>query len=150
MSAREYINIAIALADLLPDPKQRAFNAVFMRNGLALIEVRDGNHAEAVRLLDEGMACLDREFDPGEHRMHRSGLRYNRAQVYAMGGRLAEAAAEYAAIVEDDPNLADHHFNLGSMLRRLGRTEEAIANYERALAMSPPFPEVFYNRGDAP
>jgi tetratricopeptide (TPR) repeat protein len=147
--AREYINIAIAFADLLPDPKERAFNAVFMRNGLALIEVRDGNPAEATRLLDEGLARLDRELDPDEHRMHRSGLRYNRAQVYAMGGRLAEAAAEYAAIAEDDPNLADHHFNLGNMLRRLGRTEEAITNYERALAMSPPFPEVYYNRGDA-
>jgi tetratricopeptide (TPR) repeat protein len=147
--AREYINIAIAFADLLPDPKERAYNAVFMRNGLALVEVRDGNNAEAVRLLDEGMARLDRDLDPGEHRMHRSGLRYNRAQVLAMGGRLAEALAEYRAIVVDDPNMPDHHFNMGNLLRGLGRTEEAIANYERALALSPPFPEVYYNRGDA-
>jgi tetratricopeptide (TPR) repeat protein len=147
--ARGVLNIAIAIAGLLPDPKERAFNSVFMRNGLALIEVRDGNMAEAVRLLDEGMERLDRELDPQEQVMHRSGLRYNRAQVYAMSGRLEEALSEYTAIVEADPNLADHHFNRGNMLRRLGRTEEAIADYERALAMSPPFPEVYYNRGDA-
>ncbi|MFD7613862.1 tetratricopeptide repeat protein [Streptomyces sp. NPDC059828] len=147
--ARAWVNQAIAISDLLPDPKERAFYSVFNRNGLALVEVRAGRTDEALRLLDEGMARLDRELGIGERTWHRVGLRYNRAQVNGMSGRLEEALADYAGIIDADSDFADHHFNRGSILRKLGRIEEAIADYERALALEPPFPEAYYNRGDA-
>ncbi|MCY0941813.1 tetratricopeptide repeat protein [Streptomyces antarcticus] len=147
--ARAYVNQAIAISDLLPDPKERAFYSVFNRNGLALVEVRAGRPDEALRLLDEGIERLDRELGIGERTWHRVGLRYNRAQVNGMSGRLEEALADYASIIDADSDFADHYFNRGSMLRRLGRVEEAIADYERALALEPPFPEAHYNRGEA-
>ncbi|MER5874039.1 tetratricopeptide repeat protein [Streptomyces sp. NPDC002044] len=147
--ARAYVNQAIAISDLLPDLKERAFYSVFNRNGLALVEVRAGRPDEALRLLDEGIERLDRELGIGERTWHRVGLRYNRAQVNGMSGRLEEALADYASIIDADSDFADHYFNRGSMLRRLGRIEEAIADYERALALEPPFPEAHYNRGEA-
>lgn len=147
--ARAYVNQAIAISDLLPDLKERAFYSVFNRNGLALVEVRAGRPDEALRLLDEGIERLDRELGIGERTWHRVGLRYNRAQVNGMSGRLEEALADYASIIDADSDFADHYFNRGSMLRRLGRVEEAIADYERALALEPPFPEAHYNRGEA-
>jgi tetratricopeptide (TPR) repeat protein len=147
--ARAWLNLAVAIASLLEDPKERTFYSVFNNNGLALVEVREGRAAEALRLLSEGMERLDQELAPGEQAQHRIGLRYNRAQVYGMIGRLEEAHAEYTAVMEVDQNFPDHYFNRGNILRRLGRAADAIADYENALRLSPPFPEVYYNRGDA-
>jgi tetratricopeptide (TPR) repeat protein len=147
--ARAWMNLARAIAGLLDDPKRRAFNTVFSGNGLALVEARQGNPGEALRLLEEGMARLDADLEPHEHRLHRIVLRYNRAQVYAMTGRLEDALVDYAAVVDVDPDFPEHHFNLGNILRGLGRNEEAVEAYERALRRSPPFPEGYYNRGDA-
>jgi tetratricopeptide (TPR) repeat protein len=148
-AARAWVNQAIAFAALLPDPKERSFYSVFNRNGLALVEVRAGNADEALRLVDEGIARLDRELDLTEQVWHRIGLRYNRAQVNSMTGRLEAALADYAEVLDADEDFADHYFNRGSILRRLGRIEEAIADFTRALRLEPPFPEAYYNRADA-
>lgn len=147
--ARAWMNVSGAIASMLEDPKERAFHSVFSGNGLALVEVRQKNSHEALRLLEDGMARLDEELEPGEHALHRVVLRYNRAQVLGMMGRLEECLADYRSVVEVDPDFPEHHFNVGNILRRLGRNEEAIAAYERALQKSPPFPEAYYNLGDA-
>ncbi len=147
--ARAWMNLSIAIASLAEDPKKRAFHTVFGHNGLALVEVRQGRADEALRMLEDGMARLDRELAPGEHALHRAVLRYNRAQVLGMMGRLEESLGDYQTVVELDPDFPEHHFNVGNILRRLGRDEEAIAAYEQALRLSPPFPEAYYNLGDA-
>lgn len=147
--ARAWMNLAIAMASLLTDPKKEAFQSVFTRNGLALVEVREQKPEVALALLNDGMARLDRDLEPHEHALHRLVLRYNRAQVYGGMGRLEDALADYSHVVERDPNFPEHHFNVGNILRRLGRDEEAIAAYREALRLSPPFPEAYYNIADA-
>ncbi|SEQ92673.1 Flp pilus assembly protein TadD, contains TPR repeats [Lentzea xinjiangensis] len=147
--ARAWMNLAIAIASQLSDPKKEAFQSVFTRNGLALVEVREQRPEVALALVEEGMARLDRELEPHEHALHRLVLRYNRAQVYGAMGRLEEALADYTHVLERDPNFPEHHFNVGNILRRLGRDEEAITAYREALRLSPPFPEAYYNIGDA-
>ena len=146
--ATALVNQAIAFASLLPDPKERAFNSVFMRNGLALIEVHKGNLPTALDLVNSGLARLDRDLGPDEHRLHRSVLRYNRGQVYAALGRVEEALADYDAVIAEDPNYAEYHFDRGNLLRTLDRDGDALLAYERAMELSPPFPEVYYNRAD--
>lgn len=146
--ARAWMNLAIAIASQLDDPKKEAFQSVFTRNGLALVEVREKRPDAALALVNEGMARLDRELEPHEHALHRLVLRYNRAQVYGAMGRLEEALADYSFVLERDPNFPEHHFNVGNVLRRLGRDEEAIDAYREALRLSPPFPEAYYNIGD--
>lgn len=147
--ARAWMNLAIAMASVLTDPKTKAFQSVFTRNGLALVEVREKKPEVALALVNEGMARLDRDLEPHEHALHRLVLRYNRAQVYGAMGRLDDALADYTYVLERDPNFPEHHFNVGNVLRRLGRDEEAIAAYREALRLSPPFPEAYYNLADA-
>ncbi|MFE6099067.1 tetratricopeptide repeat protein [Streptomyces laurentii] len=147
--ARAWVNQAISISDLLQDPDERAFFSVFNRNGLALVEVRAGRPDEALRLLDEGIERLDRELGLGKRSWHRTGLRYNRAQVNTMSGRLAEALEDYAEILAADEGFSDHYFNRGIILRKLGRAQEAIDEFTRTLRLEPPFPEAYYNRGDA-
>ncbi|WP_051942434.1 tetratricopeptide repeat protein [Streptacidiphilus rugosus] len=146
--ALAWINEAIAMASLLPDPRLRAFNTVFHDNGLALIEAHRGRPHAALDLVTTGLAELDRALGPDEHHLHRSVLRYNRAQVLTGLGRLEEALAEYRAVIAVDPHYPEYHFDLGNLLRRMGREQEAMDSYETALRLGPPFPEVYYNRGD--
>jgi tetratricopeptide (TPR) repeat protein len=144
--AKALINQAIAIASLIADPKERAFNVVFNRNGLALIEAHLKQPEEALQLVTDGLAKLDEELQPGEHLLHRSVLLYNRAQVYAGLGQLDLALADYTVVIEQDPHYSEYYFDRGNILRRLGREEEALADYQSAISYSPPYPEAYYNR----
>ncbi|GIG69548.1 tetratricopeptide repeat protein [Phytomonospora endophytica] len=144
--AKGWINQAIAFASLLPNDADRAFNSAFYRNGLALIELHLGEPAKALELVDEGLRLLDATLSEDEHKLHRSVLRYNRAQVLAGLGQVAEALADYDAVIDVDPNYPEYHFDRAALLRRLGRDEEALADYDDAIRLSPPFPEAYFNR----
>jgi tetratricopeptide (TPR) repeat protein len=146
--AKAWLNSAIATASLISGRADRAFQSAFYRNGLALVEVNLGEPAEALRLVNESIAILDQQLTPDEHRLHRSVLKNNRARVLAGLGRLDEALADYAAVIADDPNHAEHYLERGNIMRRLGRDDEAFADYATAMKLSPPFPEIYYNRGD--
>lgn len=147
--ARAWINQAIAIAALLEDPEERTFFSVFNRSGLALVATRTGDTDEALRLLNEGMDMLDQDMALDGRSWCRVGLRYNRAQVNTMRGKLDEALADYDTVIDLDEDFSDHYFNRGNILRRMGRTEEALADYERAQRLEAPFPEVHFNIADA-
>jgi tetratricopeptide (TPR) repeat protein len=146
--ALSWINESIAIASLLPDPRERAFNTVFHRNGLALIEVHRGRPQQALDLVTEGLALLDKELGADEHQLHRSVLGYNRAQVLAGLGRLEESLADYRLVCEADPHYPEYHFDIANLLRRLGHDGEALAEYETTMRLGPPFPEPYFNRAD--
>ncbi|GLZ79153.1 hypothetical protein Afil01_39600 [Actinorhabdospora filicis] len=144
--AKAWINQAIAFASQLPDPAERAFGSAFYRNGLALIELHLGEPQKALDLVDEGLRILDGTLSQDEHKLHRSVLRYNRAQVLAGLGRVEEALQDYSEVIEVDPNYPEYHFDRAALLRRLGREEEALHDYDEAIRLSPPFPEAYFNR----
>jgi tetratricopeptide (TPR) repeat protein len=146
--AKGLVNQSVAFAGQLADPTKRLFNSVFMRNGLALVEVHLKNLPEALRLVTACIDELDAAWPADRHALHRSVLRYNRGQVYAGLGMLAEAVADYTAVIEVDPNWPEYHFDRGNLHRRLGRDAEALADYEEAIRLAPPMHEAFYNRGD--
>jgi tetratricopeptide (TPR) repeat protein len=146
--AMAWINESIAIASLLPDTAERAFQTVFGQNGRALIHVHMGEPDAALGIVNAGLAYLDSELSPGTHRLHRSVLLYNRAQVLAGMGRFDETLADYTAVIDADPNYAEYYLDRGNILRRLGRDGEALADYEMAIRLSPPFPEVYYNLAD--
>jgi tetratricopeptide (TPR) repeat protein len=146
--ARGWLNLAVTLADHLPDHKDAVFWSVFNHNGLALVDVREDRLPDAIARLDAGMARLDEELEPTEHLLHRNGLRYNRAQVHMIAGRLEDALADFTDAIDLDPNFPDNYFHRGTILARLGRPEAAIADYDRVIALTPPMPEAYYNRAD--
>jgi tetratricopeptide (TPR) repeat protein len=146
--AKRWLNSAIAAASLLADPVERAFQSAFYKNGLALVEVNLGDPSEALRLVNDCVSSLDRQLSPDEHRLHRSVLKNNRARVFASLGMLQECLDDYAVVIAEDPNHAEHYLERGNVLRRLSRFDEACADYETAIRLSPPFPEIYYNRAD--
>ncbi|HEU5269063.1 MAG TPA: tetratricopeptide repeat protein [Jatrophihabitans sp.] len=143
-----WINQAIAFATTYPDPAYRAFQTVFMQNGLALVETHRGNLAEALRLVEAGSDRLNAELAPDAHLLHRSVLVHNTGQVRAAMGDLEGAITDYTEAIARDPNYAPYYFDRAGLLHKLGRDDEAIADYETTIRMSPPLAEAYYNRGD--
>ena len=146
--AKAEINIAIAIASLLDDDRRRAFALTFNENGLALIEMHLGDLREALRLVDAGLERIEREFEPDRHALHRSVLRYNRAQLLSRLEGLPAAVEEFERLIAEDPNHSEYHFDRAGLLRQLGRYDEALVEYGEAIRLSPPYPEPFYNRAD--
>ncbi len=144
-----HVNTAIAIAGQLEDPDDRAFHTVFMSNGKALVQTHLGNLAESLRLVSDGIARLDQDLTPDRHRLHRSVLYHNRAQVLTALGRPEDALADYGRVIADDPHYPEYRFDRGNLLVKLGRLGEAVDDYTAAMAVTPPFPELYYNRGDA-
>lgn len=60
-----------------------------------------------------------------------------RALAHHAAGRLDLAEAGYREVLEQDPEDRDALFNLGRVLRRSGRGEEALQVYRRVLALHP-------------
>jgi protein O-GlcNAc transferase len=61
-------------------------------------------------------------------------------------GRNSEALELIGAALKINPRNADMMANYGSALKGLGRFDEAIAAYEKALAIRPDFAGALYNR----
>lgn len=138
---------AIALAQEMLGGADHAFYSVFIDNGLAFLRVRQGRPQEAIDLCTSGLELLSRALSEDAHRLHRSVLHYNTAQVHAMLGNLEEALRFYDLSIEMDPYYSEYHNESGNLLLRAGRLEEAIARYSEAVRYSAPYPEVFHNIG---
>jgi tetratricopeptide (TPR) repeat protein len=126
---------------------ERHFAAVFNRNGVAMIRSFQARHEEAMELCRSGIAELNAHLDPGKHRLHRSILQYNIAQVCAATGAYNEAIENLSAAMAMDPNYSEYYNERGNIFLRLGRLEEARADYMKAIDLSPPYFEVFTNLG---
>lgn len=124
-----------------------AFETVFNRNGLALIRNFQQRHDEAIDLCRAGFADLERELHPEKHRLHRSVLLYNIAQVYTAMGSLDQAMEFLGRAMEMDPKYSEYYNDRGNLLFRLGRLDEALADYRAAAELSPPYHEVQVNLG---
>ena len=60
-------------------------------------------------------------------------LRYGLAQELANQNRLEEAAAEFATLIETDPDYCYAYFHCARTLEKLDRKEEARALYRRGI-----------------
>lgn len=146
--ALAWSNTAIALADRLPEPDDRAIHGAFMRNACALVELSRGNLTGGLDLVDEAIAIADGYFPPDRHRLHRSVLHTNRARVLASLGRTEESRDEYTAVLTADPEYDELYFERAAVLRQLGEPTAAEADYDRAIELRPTCLEAFYNRAD--
>jgi tetratricopeptide (TPR) repeat protein len=146
--AKAHINTAIAISSLLPAGERRAFNLTFNENGLALIEMHLGDSEEALRLVCAGLDRLDEELGPDEQTLHRSVLRYNRAQLLTRLGPPAAALEAYDVLIASDPHHSEYYFERAAIHRRVGDVAAAAADYEAAIRLSPPYPEPHYNLAD--
>jgi tetratricopeptide (TPR) repeat protein len=127
-------------------PHEYAFLKVFIENGLAFLRVRQGRKNEAIQLCQAGYQFLTGELGPEKHKLHRSVLQYNTAQVYTMMGDLDTALTYYAHAIQIDPNYSEYYNEVANIYQRQERFDEALKFYEKAIKLSAPYPEVYFNR----
>lgn len=108
------------------------YRAVLNRNrsdsgaliGMAALAQKQGDKAEAIRLLEEG-----RVSDPTS-----ALIRLNLGLLYELSGRIDEAAAEYTRASELDSLNGEAWFRRGGLLAARGESEKAISAFEKAIA----------------
>ena len=95
------------------------------REALALHQAGRLDAAEA------GYRAILKRLPASFHALHMLGALHGQRDDWA------EAEQLIARAVEVDPSVAAAHVNLGNARRLLGRRDEALASYERALALQP-------------
>ncbi|MBP1208292.1 tetratricopeptide (TPR) repeat protein [Duganella sp. 1411] len=149
--AQHHIDLALqalqaAQADMPAD--DHAFLSVFINNGLAFVRVRQGRPDEALALCQGGFDFLTSRLGQDVHRLHRSVLLYNSAQVLSALGKQEEALDYYRQSMAMDPYYSEYYNESGNILQRLGRYDEALALYDQAILYSAPYAEVYFNKGN--
>src|SRR5262245_11934344 len=105
-----------------------------------MAEVRRAGSAVIVALLICVLPCASVASVPQTARApDRASARahYLRGTTLEQQHDLAGAAVEYQAALERDPAMAVAHDRLGFVLGLQGRTADAIAEFERAVALQP-------------
>lgn len=101
---------------------------------LALIDSRD--YVQAENILGAAMRRTERTYDA----LYCSGFLRQKQHDAPQAAELYQAAL---ALRDDDPEL---HNNLGITLQDLGRVDEALTSYDRALQLRPDFPLAAFHR----
>ncbi|MGL5061013.1 MAG: tetratricopeptide repeat protein, partial [Microcoleus sp.] len=80
-----------------------------------------------------------------------AGAHWNLGKVYHKAGNTEAAIDCFKRTSELNPQLvgADFHFNLGNRLLSQGKRDEAVASYEKAIAIKPDWAEAYANIGSA-
>lgn len=147
--AETYLNRGLELLESadFEDEGDRHFQTVFLMNGLALVRHRQGHPEDAIRLCQDGFDRLQEHLGSDRHRLHRSVLQYNTAQVYQAVGRHEEAVRQYTLALEMDPFYSEYYNDRGSLYLKMDRFDLAQQDFERAIELSPPYSEVWTNLG---
>jgi len=146
--AEGYLEEGLQALDNTKIPNDRIhFQHAFNRNGLAMVRHFQGRYEEAIEFCRACQEHLDLHLSQDRHRLHRSVLFYNQAQVYVALGNLDKAVEYYSAAMVIDPNYSEYYNERGSVYLRSGRLKEALADYRQAIELSPPYFESFTNLG---
>ncbi|NUR86745.1 MAG: hypothetical protein HOY71_21900, partial [Nonomuraea sp.] len=144
--ARHWLEQALHLVEAVDDPRHRVISTVFYEQGLALLDARAGDPAEALRLVDDGLARLTAVLAPGEQPQHLARLLHNRAQVHLALGDRERALADLDDVIAHDPDNSEYYVDRAALHRAAGRTRAAIKDYGVAVRLGPHLPEAYYNR----
>src|SRR5581483_4654490 len=112
---------------------ERCFLEVFLGNGLAFIRHRQGRPEEALEICRQGFKLLEEKLVQDRHRLHRSVLLYNMAQVYSALREPDKAIEYYSAAMQYDPYYSEYFNERGNAYLSLGKSEQAIADYHEAI-----------------
>ncbi|KTS04522.1 hypothetical protein SB2_19285 [Methylobacterium radiotolerans] len=108
--------------------------AVYRDGGNTTFFADLGRAFRASSNLDAAIAAFERALELDSTL---DNTRIDLADLYQETGRLQDAAACWRQLIARIPGSAELHNNLGAVLHRLGRTEEAVATFEAALAINP-------------
>ncbi len=105
-------------------PSKKERDQAEIHHGLGIEALRNNRPQDAMREFDAALA-VDEAF-PEAH--------LGRGVAYEMFGRAADAEREYRRAIELRPDYSEAHNDLGQLLARNGRPQEALAQFDAALA----------------
>jgi len=119
-------------------------------NNLGIVLQEQGRLKEAE---DQYLVCLKKSQETKDVSRHDYAvvlnslgtLYYNRSQTDP--SYLAKAKAKFQEALQADPKYPEAHNNLGAVLGREGRSEEALREYETAVTLEPRYPDGLTNLG---
>jgi len=117
---------------LATEPNQ--FDALHM---LGVLRLTQGKALDAFNLISRALTIDG----------HSWRVLYNYGRVLVALDRYEEAVLRFGLAAAIEPNQSDVHFCRASALHKLGRLEEALASYDKAIAIRPD-PGALYNRGN--
>jgi tetratricopeptide (TPR) repeat protein len=144
-AAKVWVETSLAFTERLPPSATRAVNIAFLRNTMALVEMRQGRQSVAIQLLSDAMEYLAKEA-PERYEMESTILLHNRARVYVAINQLDKAVADLTTLLGHEPSNSEAHFDRGVLHQRSGRYEMALSDYDEAIRWSPPYDEPYFNR----
>lgn len=103
-------------------------------NGLGFLLMGEGRIDEALAQFTDAVSALERGDLPREQQI--AGL-LTTARLLSLQERFVEAERACRRALQLDPDAAETHTRLGTILQALGRREEADVHYARALALDP-------------
>jgi tetratricopeptide (TPR) repeat protein len=144
-AARVWAGKALSLMESLPASETNAAHIAFLKNTLALVEMRIGRPEVAHQLLSDSLDYLAKEAPDG-HDAERTILLHNRARLQVAMHRPAEAIADLTRLLQQQPGDSSAYFDRAVLHQRLGRYEDALRDYDAAIQWSPPYPASYLNR----
>jgi protein O-mannosyl-transferase len=140
LSLAAVITCAVAGAYLLAGRTAIYVSLVLAAGAGWFTALRNGDYRSGIALWSDTVAKA-----PTNPRAHN-----NLGYVLDLGGRTAEAIAQYQQALRLQPDYVDARNNLGAALMTTpGRMDDAIAQYREALRLKPDYPGVHYNLGNA-
>lgn len=100
--------------------------------------VKDGQHAQALKLIDDALAKNPRD----------AQMRFRRGVALSMLDRKSEALAVFQKLVEDHPELPGPYNNLAVLYGAQGDYEKARQTLEKAIHTNPAYATAYQNLGD--
>ncbi|CAE7342289.1 ctr-9 [Symbiodinium natans] len=148
LTPKETIESYEQMARLMKDPEAWAKVTPQMWNNLGTVRAMHGDPAQAKEAYDHGMERVEEMQQLGDAsgqsekdlRVAEITMRFNKAWLaenQAQEGDMLQAIGEYLALTEEVKWFADALLQLGGQWQRLGRTEEALRNFQEAMKNSP-------------
>jgi tetratricopeptide (TPR) repeat protein len=144
-AARVWAGEALSFMERLPASETNAADIAFLRNTLALVEMRMGRPEIAHQLLSDSLDYLAREAPHG-HDAELTILLHNRARLQVAMNQPAEAIADLTTLLQHQPGNSPAYFDRAALYQRLGRYDDALRDYGAAIQWSPPYPEFYFSR----
>lgn len=131
------------------DNNKATLERLWLNNSKALIEYRNKNYNEAIRIEKENLVEFNKSFDAQSHDVTHAILHYNTAYVLQDSGRLDEALTHIEEGIRLVPSNLDLYNNKANILQLKGNYHDALAYYDKLKNPGYPKVEVYINCGNA-